>query len=1039
MNKLLKNIFSMEVMTVFLIFLALSCAVATFIENDFGPLGSKSFVYGQTWFEAIMLILTIGISFNILWFKMYKKEKFFIFMIHISLIFIFVGSALTRYLGYEAIMTIPEGAMENRIYSTDEYIQIKIDDKIFDKKVLMTPLNQTYFEYQTTLNNKPLTIKFDNFIQNGVEKVVPSSNGKIIMDILVSEMMGAKNINLENNQEIETNFLVFTLNKKIDTNKPTVNFETINGDFFISSNIQLTLYSNDLQKELSIDANTKTKIEQNKIYKIGQTQFKISTALLNGELKVVSVNPSEIPKEQQLNVVMVNLNYDNKNIKIPLYGKGGSNKGIIKKVTLENSEIELQWGSKEFLLPFSILLNDFVLERYPGSNAPSAYSSDVKVYDKQNNNSFEYKIFMNNVLDYKGYRFFQSSYKMDESATILSVNKDPGKIPTYIGYFLLFSGLFLTFFVKNSRFKKLSSKKYTIEDIKKSYYLKKSLATLLFISLFLFAPQKAICEDNDFIFNINKQHSEKLGSLIIQDYQGRLKPLNSLAIEIINKISRKNEIKGLDANQFFISMMLYPEIWKTLPIYNVKDENIKELLKIKSSESFFKFNDIYSIYGGGYKLENSLEISNNKPSSTRDNFDKELIKIDERLNISYSLFNGDFFKVFPLKDDLNNKWLNINEASSLQNEQSKIIKELIKNYYFALLEATKSNDWEKADIYLEQIKTYQHSFNLDIMPSELKVNIELLFNKFNIFERLTPFYLILGFILIILVFINIFNPNIKIEKVKKITLYLLIIGFFFHTFGLGLRWYISGHAPWSNGYESMIYIAWAIVLSGIYFSKQSHLALAVTSILSGITLFVAHLSWMEPQITTLTPVLKSYWLTIHVSVITASYGFLALSCLLGFISLCLFIFLNPKKEDEKFFRILLSIKESNRINEMSILIGLVFLVIGNFLGGIWANESWGRYWGWDPKETWTLISIIIYAIIIHLKYIKGVLNDYLFSLLSLISYFSIIMTYFGVNYFLSGKHSYAAGDPIQIPSFVYISLIVIILVILLSYKNRKII
>lgn len=1019
-----------------MIFLALSCAVATFIENDFGPLGSKSFIYGQTWFELIMLILTIGVIFNIIWFKMYKKEKFFIFMIHISLVFIFVGSALTRYLGYEAIMTIPEGSMENRIYSTDEYIQIKIENETFDKKVLMTPLNQTDFKYETKINNKPLIIKFDTFVQNAKEKIVPSENGKILMDILISEMMGTTNINLEDKQEINRDFLTFTLNKNINTNKPTVNFTTNEKEFFVSSNIELTIYSNDLQKELVLKSNTKTKIELNKIYKIGQTQFKILDAFLKAELKIVSENLNEIPKEERLNAVVVDLIYDNKTTKIPLYGKGGQNKGIIKKLTIENKEIELQWGSKEFILPFSILLNDFILKRYPGSNSPSEFSSDIKVYDKQENHSFEYKIFMNNVLDYKGYRFFQSSYKMDESATILSVNKDPGKIPTYIGYFLLFVGLFLTFFIKNSRFKKLSSKKYSLEDIKKSYYLKKGVSYLFLLSFLIFTPQNA--SSNDFVFNIDKTHSEKLGSLIIQDYQGRLKPLNSLAIEITNKISKKNEIKNLDANQFFISMMLYPEIWKTIPIYKVKDENIKKLLGIDKETSYFAFNDIFEKYGS-YKLENALEIANNKPSSTRDNFDKELIKIDEMLNISYSLFIGDFFKVFPLKDDINNKWLNINEAMQIENEQADVINKLVKNYYFSLLEATKTNNWEKADKFLFDIKTYQKELASNILPNELKTKVELLFNQFNIFERLTPFYLILGFVLIILVFVNIFNPNIKIEKITKITFYLLIIGFIFHTFGLVLRWYISGHAPWSNGYESMIYIAWAIVLSGIYFSKQSHLALAATSILSGITLFVAHLSWMEPQITTLAPVLKSYWLTIHVSVITASYGFLALSCLLGFICLCLFIFLNPKNENDRFFRIVLSIKESNRINEMAILIGLVFLVIGNFLGGIWANESWGRYWGWDPKETWTLISIIIYAVIIHLKYIKGILNDYLLSLLSVISYFSIIMTYFGVNYFLSGKHSYAAGDPIQIPNFVYVSLIVLVFVIIFSFKNRKVI
>lgn len=469
MGKLLRVIFSIEVMTVFLMFMALSCAVATFIGNDFGPLGSKSFIYNQTWFELIMLILTIGIAFNIIWFKMYKKEKFFLFMIHISLVLIFLGAAMTRYLGYEAVMTIPEGSMENRVYSVDEYIQIKTQNETYDKKVMMTPLSQSNFEYETLLENKPLIIKFNRFVQNAVEKLVPSENGKTMMNILVSESIGTNSINLEDKKEINTKYLTFTLNKKTNSNTPTVNFETLNGDFYISSNIQLTLYSNDLNKELIINANTKKKIETNNIYKIGQTQFKISDALLNAQFKIVSETNHEIKKEQQINAVILDLIYDNKSIEIPLYGKGGSNQGITKKVNIANKEIELKWGAKEFVLPFSILLNDFKLERYPGSNAPSAYSSEVKVYDNILNNSFEYKIYMNNVLDYKGFRFFQSSYKTDESATILSVNKDPGKIPTYIGYFLLFSGLFLTFFVKNSRFKKLSTKSFTLEHIKESY------------------------------------------------------------------------------------------------------------------------------------------------------------------------------------------------------------------------------------------------------------------------------------------------------------------------------------------------------------------------------------------------------------------------------------------------------------------------------------------------------------------------------------------------------------------------------------------
>ncbi|RBQ29131.1 cytochrome c biogenesis protein CcsA [Aliarcobacter vitoriensis] len=1033
MTNFFKNLFAMPVMIIFLIFMALACAVATFIENDFGVLGAKSFVYGQTWFELIMLILTIGIAFNIILFKMYKKNKFFTFLIHISIIFIFIGSAMTRYLGYEAVMTIDEGTMENKVYSTDEYIQIKINDEdYFEKIVMMTSLNQTNFEYKININNKTLTIKYNKYINNAIEKLVPSSDGKIVMDILLSETMGAKNILLEDKQLFDSSFLTFTLNNNIkNETKPTINFESINDEFYLTSNLQITLYSNDLENQTTINANTKIKIEKNKIYKVGQTQFKIFDALMNGKLQVIN-SDKMFEKDEQINAVIVDLEYDNKTSQIPLYKKANSSLGATQTLLIEDKKIELQWGAKEIILPFSILLNDFVLERYPGSNSPSTYSSFIKVYDSIANNSFEYTIFMNNVLDYKGYRFFQSSYKMDESATILSVNKDPGKIPTYIGYFLLFFGLILTLFVKNSRFSKLINKKYSLEDIKKSYYLKKNLS-LLIVCLFISLPQKSFTQDLEKIYNIDKTHSQNLASLLVQDYQGRIKPLNSLAIEILNKTTKKSLIKNLDENQFFISMMMYPEIWRTIPIFKVKDYNIKKILELSLDKSYFSFDDVYDKYGG-YKLANELEISNNKSSSNRTNYDKELIKIDEALNITYSLFNGDFFKVFPLKNNLNNKWLNIIEANSYENAQSVEINTLVKNYYFSLLE----NNWEKANIYLDEIKSYQNNLASNIVPNKFKIKAELLFNKFDIFERLMPFYLVLGIILLFIVFINIINPNLKVEKITKLTFYLLILAFIFHTFGLALRWYIAGHAPWTNGYESMIYISWAITISGIFFSKQSHLALSCTAILSGITLFVAHLSWLEPQITTLAPVLKSYWLTIHVSVITASYGFLALSCLLGFFSLILYIFANPKNENERFFRILLSIKEASRINEISILIGIILLVIGNFLGGIWANESWGRYWAWDPKETWTLISIIIYVIIIHLKYIKNVINDYILSLLSVISYFSIIMTYFGVNYFLSGKHSYAAGEPIHIPNFIYFILIIIILTILLSFKNRKI-
>jgi cytochrome c-type biogenesis protein CcsB len=273
----------------------------------------------------------------------------------------------------------------------------------------------------------------------------------------------------------------------------------------------------------------------------------------------------------------------------------------------------------------------------------------------------------------------------------------------------------------------------------------------------------------------------------------------------------------------------------------------------------------------------------------------------------------------------------------------------------------------------------------------------------------------IGIVLLGLFLLQLFVPRLEFKKVIRFLYIVLLVSFIIQTFGLGLRWYVSGHAPWSNGYESMIYIAWATMLAGFIFYKNSQITLSVTTILAGITLLTAHMSWLNPEITNLVPVLKSYWLTIHVATITASYGFFGLSSMLGILNLSIMIFRNKSNHE----RINLTLKELTIIIEMSLMVGLILLVIGNFLGGIWANESWGRYWGWDPKETWSLVTIITYTFILHMRLIPGMRNLFSINFMAHIGFGAVLMTYFGVNYYLSGLHSYAQGDPVPIPSFVY--------------------
>ncbi|HCC70304.1 MAG TPA: c-type cytochrome biogenesis protein CcsB, partial [Bacteroidales bacterium] len=267
--------------------------------------------------------------------------------------------------------------------------------------------------------------------------------------------------------------------------------------------------------------------------------------------------------------------------------------------------------------------------------------------------------------------------------------------------------------------------------------------------------------------------------------------------------------------------------------------------------------------------------------------------------------------------------------------------------------------------------------------------------------------------------------------VVKILTGLIFLGFLFHSLGLGIRWYISGHSPMSNGYESLLCISWVTVLAGLFFSRRSSLTLAATAVLASLTLMVAHLSFMDPEITNLVPVLQSYWLTLHVSIITASYGFLGLGAILGLVNMILYA-LNTVKNRK---HILKTVDDLSVINYRTLTLGLYFLTIGTFLGAVWANESWGRYWGWDPKETWSLISVIVYAFVIHSKNIKALSSIFVFNLLSVYAFSSVLMTYFGVNYYLSGLHSYAGGDPVPIPAFVYISVAVLVFLSFYSYSR----
>ncbi|RAX54686.1 cytochrome C biogenesis protein [Helicobacter sp. 16-1353] len=726
----------------------------------------------------------------------------------------------------------------------------------------------------------------------------------------------------------------------------------------------------------------------------------------------------------------------------PLTLIGGSSNAQDSVVDLNGAKVILNWGPRMVHLPFSLYLNDFILDRYPGSMSPSSYEAKVTLIDEEKNIEMPYDIYMNHTLDYRGFRFFQSSYDEDEKGTILSVNNDPGKLPTYFGYFLLIVGSIWVIFAKSGRFRKLG------RFLKSQSIYSFILLALLLANAPLYAteqipesntestlndiPQENILKTLQLLRDNSKEQARLFGELQVQDYGGRIKPVDTLAGELVHKMTKKDNFLGLSNTQVILGMILYANEWRSIKVIKISTPQLREIIGVDVNEDYISFNDLFT-QEGEYKLTNYVEEANRKKPADRGTFDKDLLNVDERVNIAYGIFTAQFLKIFPIPNN-GEMWLSPIDIMTFGSDAISIkVQTMLQNYFSGFDEGLLDNNWEQATKALQDIKNYQKEYsNPDIYLSEDKLKAEIFLNHTNLFKQLILPYIFVGLIMFIIVFICIFKHNAKLLKVLKFLYFISAFIVLLHLIALILRWYVSGHAPWSNAYESMLYIAFTSGIAGVVFFRKSYLAISTSMFLAGISLFVANLGFMDPQIGNLVPVLKSYWLNIHVSVITASYGFLGLCFLLGIITLILIIIRNNKNE-----KIDSTINSITAINEMSMILGLVLLCVGNFLGGIWANESWGRYWGWDPKETWSLVTIGVYAIILHLRFIFKKNLQYIFASSSVVGFFSVLMTYFGVNYYLSGLHSYAAGDPLPIPTFLYVMVVGVILLIVVAFFKRN--
>ncbi|MCD6433665.1 MAG: cytochrome c biogenesis protein CcsA, partial [Sulfurimonas sp.] len=982
--------------------------------------------------------LTINLILNIFNFKMYTLKKAPIFIFHVAFVIIILGSAITRYVGYEGTMHIREGQSASTMISSNTYFMVDatVGDKTVStsESIYLSKRLSNSISSSLSVDGKSVAVELSEYIPDAMETAIADKSGKAMAQMMVTGTGKGEPITLAEGESFESeNFVLdFASGKSFD--KMVISLFVKDGKFFINHNMPLSFLKMDDNTNGTLEANENEPFTTRTLFRTAGGGFVLRQFLPRAIKKIIS-DPKASPQQPSYDAFRFKITVDDKSKDVLIYGQVGR---MAKEYhhSVNGVDVSLSYGSKMLQLPFEIHLKEFQLDRYPGSMSPASYASEVVLVDKERGVEMPYRIYMNHILQHRGFRFFQASYDQDEKGTILSVNNDPGTLPSYIGYFFLALGMCLSLFSRKNRFAQLSKKAQKASE-------GKVVAFLVSLGL-LFSVAPSHAEDLNptikTILSFDKAHAKKFGELVIQDSAGRMKPMDTLTTEILAKIYRGSHIKvgnhKLNSNQVVLGMMVRPDDYRDIKMIRTKDKDLNKLLGIRENTKYATFAQFFVNPDKmqEYKLSKAVEEAVRKNPKNRNLLDKAVLKADEKVNIAYAVYTGSLMKIWPKPNDLNNKWFStIDALQSFDPEDGERVRNIAIEYFTTVDKALKSGEWSDADKAIVKLAKYQRFYGSEVYPSENRIAAEVFYNQANIFETLYPLYLLVGLILLVFSFTKIVRPAFNISLISKVSFTLLVLFFLAHTFGLGLRWYISGHAPWSNGYESMIYIGWATALAGFIFSKRSTITMASTGVMTGLILFVAHLNWMDPQVTNLVPVLNSYWLSIHVATITASYGFLGLGALLGFITILLFV-LKTSKNDKL---ISLSIKELNAINEMSLMIGLVLLTIGNFLGGVWANESWGRYWGWDPKETWALVTIILYAVVVHLRFIKSIYSEFNFSVISLMSYTSVIMTYFGVNYYLAGLHSYAKGDPVPVPDFVPVTYAILFLVIALAFRNRK--
>ncbi|MDY6301795.1 MAG: cytochrome c biogenesis protein CcsA [Bacteroidales bacterium] len=626
---------------------------------------------------------------------------------------------------------------------------------------------------------------------------------------------------------------------------------------------------------------------------------------------------------------------------------------------------------KSHALPFTVTLQSFDIQTYPGTPAPMDFISRI-VVDDGDGEPVAGTVSMNHVFSHRGYRFYQSGYDAQGRGAIFTVAHDPWGIGvTYVGYGLLLVGMLGVLLDRRTAFRALL----------RQAALKRSVA--LFIVML--AASTAIASDEQ-APSLPRDIASEMGDLYIL-HNDRICPFQTFARQFTAKLYGKTSYKGLSAEQVATGWIFFYDNWKNEPMIKIKNGNVRHILAIEGK--YASLEDFYRTVSTGTMQQtiDSLQAIDDQATL------RALGEADERYQIANMVAAGTMVKLFPLQREDKLEWYSHGSLDIPHDiDDGKWL--FMRSGMDYLYEMIARQDWDGARQFIAKLKKYQVKECGETAPSQLTFKAEKLYNSMEWDRPLAMALATLGIVLFIIA-CHCLSRSRQLPRWARLTaMAVLVLSLAYVTTALALRWVVSGHVPMSNGYETMQFMAWATIVITLVLSRRSTMVLPFGILTAGLALMVASFGESNPQITQLMPVLASPLLSIHVAVIMIAYTLLAFLMLGGVMAVIL-------RRDQ-------AVAQRLHVIGQIILYPAVFLLtVGVFIGAIWANVSWGTYWSWDPKEVWALITLIIYALPLHQQSLPKFSKPMFFHVYCIVAFLSVLVTYFGVNFILGGMHSYA--------------------------------